>query len=338
MCFVDIMFTYDPNWYHWCIYISISTYAQTTTNKTHQINTTVHAQTQNKTPHTGVTPHSPHRFTKILTVQTALCSYGLLGTGSPSRDINLFFHSAPKLWKSFVRWISVALRPLRPHWLSATESNGHLDFHTAQDWALNRSSPYGGRLHSKLTAVWCVHPILKWREKYSQASFPEDGLILGEGCRKPVLSLGQRLVDNLNCDHRPFSVKGAGIAQWLERRTRDWKVAGSNPCWNGGRIFFSRVDFLCWLLFRYPFHPRVTTVARKKSRSFCQKCRWQVTAKHAYTLRIEPCFGIGHNLSLICQITSEDIKHQLNNKFSVKHVAWSYFKPHGPRRNREFWP
>ena len=57
--------------------------------------------------------------------------------------------------------------------------------------------------------------------------------------------------------------------------------------------------------------PRVTTVARKKSRSFCQKCRWQVTAKHAYTLRIEPCFGIGHNLSLICQMTSEDIKHQL---------------------------
>ena len=25
---------------------------------------------------------------------------------------------------------------------------------------------------------------------------------------------------------------------------------------------------------------------------------------------IEPCFGIGHNLSLICQMTSEDIKHQ----------------------------
>ena len=106
---------------------------------------------------------------------------------------------------------------------------------------------------------------------------------------------------------------GAGIAQWLEHWTRDWKVAGSNPCWNCGRIFFSRVDFLCWLLFRYPFHPRVTTVARKKSRSFCQKCRWQVTAKHAYTLRIEPCFGIGHNLSLMCQMTSEDIKHQLNN-------------------------
>ena len=93
------------------------------------------------------------------------------------------------------------------------------------------------------------------------------------------------------------------------------KVAGSNPCWNGGRIFFSGVDFLCWLLFRYPFHPRVTAVARKKSRSFCQKCRWQVTAKTrihlTYVDFIEPCFGIGHSLSLICQMTSEDIKHQL---------------------------
>ena len=75
----------------------------------------------------------------------------------------------------------------------------------------------------------------------------------------------------------------------LERRTRDWKVVGSNPCWSGGRIFFSRVDLLCWLLFRYPFHPRVTAVARKRSRSFCQKCRWQVTAKHAYTLRMWLC-------------------------------------------------
>ena len=28
---------------------------------------------------------------------------------------------------------------------------------------------------------------------------------------------------------------------------------------------------------------RVTAVARKRSRSFCQKCGWQVTAKHACT-------------------------------------------------------
>ena len=87
----------------------------------------------------------------------------------------------------------------------------------------------------------------------------------------------------------PQRQQGAGIAQWLERRTRDWKVAGSNPCRSDGRIFFSRVDYLCWLFFRYPFHPRVTAVARKRSRSFCQKCRWQVTVKHTYTLCMWLC-------------------------------------------------
>ena len=38
-----------------------------------------------------------------------------------------------------------------------------------------------------------------------------------------------------------------GIAQWLERRTHDWKVPGSNPCRSGRKIFFSMVDFLCRL-------------------------------------------------------------------------------------------
>ena len=78
--------------------------------------------------------------------------------------------------------------------------------------------------------------------------------------------------------------RGTEIAQWLEHWTCGWKVTGLNPCRSGGRIFFSRVDFLCWLIFRYLFHPRVTAVARKISQSFCQKCRWQVTAKHTYTL------------------------------------------------------
>ena len=86
-----------------------------------------------------------------------------------------------------------------------------------------------------------------------------------------------------------YILRGTGIAQWLECRTRDRKVTGSNPSRSSGRIFFSRVSFLCWLLFRYPFHPRVTAVARKRSRSFCQKCRWQVTAKHAYTLCMWLC-------------------------------------------------
>ena len=77
--------------------------------------------------------------------------------------------------------------------------------------------------------------------------------------------------------------RGAGIAQWWEHQTRDWKV-GSNPCWSGRRIFFSGVNFLWWLLFQYLFHPPVTTLAHKRSRSFCQKCRWQVTVKYTCTV------------------------------------------------------
>ena len=59
-------------------------------------------------------------------------------------------------------------------------------------------------------------------------------------------------------------------AQW----TRVRKVPGSSPRRSGGRMSFSRVNFLCWLLFRYPFHLRVTAAARKRSRWFCQKCWW----------------------------------------------------------------
>ena len=35
------------------------------------------------------------------------------------------------------------------------------------------------------------------------------------------------------------------IAQWLERRTLDRKIPGSSPGRSGGRMFFSRVKFLC---------------------------------------------------------------------------------------------
>ena len=67
-----------------------------------------------------------------------------------------------------------------------------------------------------------------------------------------------RKADWIVCIHN----RGAGVAQWLECRTCEWKVTGSNPCGSGGRIVFSRVNILCWLLFWYPFHPCVTAVAR----------------------------------------------------------------------------
>ena len=79
------------------------------------------------------------------------------------------------------------------------------------------------------------------------------------------------------------------VAPWLECRTRDQKVAGSSPGRSGRLIFFSRVNFMCELLFRYPFHPRVTAAVRKRFLSFCRKCRWQVAAKHSCTLCIWLC-------------------------------------------------
>ena len=66
-------------------------------------------------------------------------------------------------------------------------------------------------------------------------------------------SKGQTAVESFRwCSVMPVSIEltqGAGVACWLERQTRDRKVASSNPGRSGGRIFFSRVKFVCCLLF-----------------------------------------------------------------------------------------
>ena len=71
------------------------------------------------------------------------------------------------------------------------------------------------------------------------------------------------------------------IAQWLERRTRIERSRVRIPAGAAGEFSFPGSTF-CADLFQYPFYPRVTAVAHKRPRSFCQKHRWQVTAKHAY--------------------------------------------------------
>ena len=81
-------------------------------------------------------------------------------------------------------------------------------------------------------------------------------------------------------------------------RGRDSSLVRELDSWLKGHGFESLLERqekfllqgqLSVLLFRYPFHPHVTTVAHKRSRSFCQKCRWQVTAKHTYTLHMWLC-------------------------------------------------
>ena len=70
----------------------------------------------------------------------------------------------------------------------------------------------------------------------------------------------------------PSMLAERGIAQWSKgpglQSLQEW--------WN--KKIKMWVNFLCRLLFPYPFHPSFTTVTHKRS----QKCRWQVTAHASY--------------------------------------------------------
>ena len=68
-------------------------------------------------------------------------------------------------------------------------------------------------------------------------------------CCQLLLSCLRTLGVMLESTWRLLSITCNLVACWLERRTRDRKVASSNPGWSGGRIFFSRVNFVCRLLF-----------------------------------------------------------------------------------------
>ena len=88
----------------------------------------------------------------------------------------------------------------------------------------------------------------------------------------------------LECQSHDWKVMG--LSPWLERWSHEWKVMGLSPGRSGSRISFFRVKFLCWLLFWYPSHPRVTVTAHfyYDHDILPQKCRWWVKAKHACTL------------------------------------------------------
>ena len=62
------------------------------------------------------------------------------------------------------------------------------------------------------------------------------------------------------------------------------------------------------------FHPHVTAVARKRSWSFCQKYRWQVTAKHIHLMyvalhEVTWCMVVWHTQNL-CRDGSSFMWHQ----------------------------
>ena len=68
------------------------------------------------------------------------------------------------------------------------------------------------------------------------------------------------------------------------RALYSWSKGCKFESWQERQENFPLQSQLCVLtLIRCAFHPCVTAVAGKRPRSFCQKCRWQVTPKHAYT-------------------------------------------------------
>ena len=62
----------------------------------------------------------------------------------------------------------------------------------------------------------------------------------------------------------------SGDSSEVEQETHDWKVSGSR---SGRRIFFSRISFLCWLLFLVSVSPQCYCNSMLK--------KIQVTAKNA---------------------------------------------------------
>ena len=54
-----------------------------------------------------------------------------------------------------------------------------------------------------------------------------------------------------------FYKTGSRDSVLVERRTRDRKVAGSDPGRSGGRIFFLRVKFVCLLFFGVRSNPEL---------------------------------------------------------------------------------
>ena len=120
-------------------------------------------------------------------------------------------------------------------------------------------------------------PTLQWLQSFEFY----DSIDLG--WQRPDLKASSLSVSNLT-----YIIYGTGIACWLERRTRDRKVASSNPGRSGRRIFFFRVNCACCLLFCVRSTPTsITAVARKRPQSFCQKCKRKVTPKNAYNLDLK---------------------------------------------------
>ena len=129
---------------------------------------------------------------------------------------------------------------------------------------------------------------------------------------------------------------------WIKPKTQ--AVWNTNWSWGAGIACFFRVpdswskgcEFveqwenfllqsqLCAMsLMQCLFHPPVTAVACKRPWSFCQKCRWQVTPKHAYTLTKQGRSGLTMLLSRHSVGTYEETSSHVIRQETLGHSRLS---------------
>ena len=131
----------------------------------------------------------------------------------------------------------------------------------ASDWKAWHNTDAG-------SSPWCGKGF------FSKSQLPVQTLLM---C--PQVPVGSRMHQHL-CARKKSQRLAAGLV--IERSWVRIPAGAAGDCSSPGSTFYADS-------FQYLFHPRVTTAARKRPWSFCRKCRWQVTAKHAYTLRMWLC-------------------------------------------------
>ena len=141
------------------------------------------------------------------------------------------------------------------------------------------------------------------------------------------------------CEFLRYIIMGSGDSSVEECWTCDWKI--QFQAWvveERSQIQFqagvvgerSQIQFqagvvgerstFCADSFWYIFYPCVTAVTLKRSWSFCQKCKWQVTAKHTCTIHM--CLQMKWDCKLVycCMVYTEHVPKQ--QQFQVAPAMW----------------
>ena len=119
----------------------------------------------------------------------------------------------------------------------------------------------GAKTHTDLRSQ---RSCCSWRfEKKAESCCPEGNFI--------IVRLHVWKVDWVVLGGISLSLRKSQDSLLVEHHTRDQKVVSSNPGRSGRRLFFFRVNFVCWVFFDVHSTP-VLQQWGVKPRSLCQKC------------------------------------------------------------------